>query len=431
MNELMGYEKERAEVLSIRDMLRHAEKYRQCGVRIPRGLLLSGEPGVGKTVMARSMACEGIAFVELRAAACCDDDAAEAIVEKFREAKEQAPSILLLDELDKIAGGGQMFYAQDNERVRKTLLQELDALTVEDDVLVVATCNDSSDISDELIRPGRFDRQIEIAAPDERTRRLILEACFARVAVKRDFDIETLVRNTRGFTGAKLECLVNDAGIVGLEKDEPVITEDDLRIVINKLEFGANEKDLFADSESLHRIAVHEAGHALAALFFNPDAIYGASVLPQGDSNGHIRFVPNENRVQSAAELEAEAAVMLAGHVAERVVLGEYMTGSGQDLEGATMRIHYLCAREAAYGYDMVLLGVVRGRMDFSADAIKLKAAKKVEEKLLALDARVEQLILDCADVFQTIVTALEERHVLSREELLDIKDAVLTDKAG
>ena len=95
------------------------------------------------------------------------------------------------------------------------------------------------------------------------------------------------------------------------------------------------------------------------------------------------------------------------------------------------MRIHYLCAREAAYGYDMVLLGVVRGRMDFSADVIKLKAAKKVEEKLLALDARVEQLILDCADVFQTIVTALEERHVLSREELLDIKDAVLTDKAG
>ncbi len=426
---IVGYEKERREIEALREMLCQAEKYRACGVRIPRGLLLTGRPGVGKTVMARSMAGDGVNLVELRATDLSDRDVPEMIAEKFAEAKTAAPCVLLLDELDKIVGRQSL--TTDSERVKKALMQELDALTPEDDVLVVATCNSRYSVGPEMVRPGRFDRRLEIPDPDENTRRQILEIYFARIKAKKCFDMEALARNTRGFTGAKLECLANDTGIMAMEKETPTITDEDVRLVINKLEFGGNEKSFIGDDESLNRLATHEAGHALAALFLYPEALFGASVMSQGDSKGHIRFVPDENRVQSVAEIELEAAVLLGGHVAERVMLGEYMSGSSSDLEGAASRIHYLCAREGAYGYGMVLLGMMRGQVEAASEEIKTKAAEKVEERLTALDARVEQLLLDYAEMFAEIRDALKERRVLSRDELLEIKAAALAEKAG
>ncbi len=424
MGMIVGYEQEKQELATIREMLQHAEFYRRNGVRIPRGLLLSGDPGVGKTVLAKSISGDGIALVELRAATCCEDEAVEAVCNAFAQAKETAPAVLLLDELDKIAGLSGHFYMEDNDRIRKTLLQELDALSSEEDVLVVATCNDADCMSDELIRPGRFDRRIEISTPDEDTRYAILQEYFGRISAEKQFNLNTLAGNTRGFSGAKLECLANECGILALEKDVPSITEADVRTALNKLEFGANEKCPFEDFTMLHRVAAHEAGHAFAALFLCPDNLYGASVMPQGNSNGHIRFVPQERRVQSISEVETEAAVLLAGHVAERVILGEYLTGSSRDIAAATTRLYHLCVREAAYGYDTVLFGLNRGMTDLPGEMLKAKLARTVEEKLKELDARVERLIYDNPHVYSAVCHALEEKKTLTRDELLEIKKA-------
>lgn len=424
MKKIVGYEKEMQEIAVIRDMLHNAGRYREKGVRIPRGLLLIGAPGVGKTEMARSIPDSGINLVELHAATCCDSEAVSAVKQIFVKAKSAAPAVLLLDELDKIAGGSPHFYMNDNDKVKKTLLQELDALGPQDEILVVATCNNEKCLGSELIRPGRFDRQIRVPTPDEETRKQILRAYFGKIKARKRVDLDLLARNTGGFTCAKLECLANDAGILALQKDSPVITEDDVRTVLNKLEFGATEKDPFSDPLSLHRVAVHEAGHALAALLLSPDNLFGASVMPQGDSNGHIRFVPSEDSVRTVSEIEAEAAVMLAGHVAERVHLGEYLTGSGSDLEDAVLRIHYLCTREGAYGYESVLAGVLRGGADLESVEIKNRIGKVVEEKLNELDRKTERLIREHSGIFSAICSTLEEKRILTRDELLSIMES-------
>ena len=164
-NKIAGYEKEVAQLEQLKDFLHNAEKYANCGVHIPKGVLLYGYPGVGKTVMAKSIADEHINIVELRAADCTRDNSEEFIQEAFAKAKEMKPCLLLIDEFDKIAGCRDEFYMEMNDKAMKILLQELDSLKEENDVLVVATCNDIRRLGPALVRSGRFDRIFEIGLP--------------------------------------------------------------------------------------------------------------------------------------------------------------------------------------------------------------------------------------------------------------------------
>ncbi len=431
MGMIIGYEKEKEIIRQLREMLHKAENYREHGIRIPRGLLLAGKPGVGKTVLARSLVDEGIHLVELRAATCCNSEASEAVKEVFRQAKSQKPSVLLLDELDKIAGCSSSFFMEDNDKVMKTLLQELDALSDDDVVLVVATCNDLNMIGDALVRPGRFDRTLILETPDEETRKCILKAYFERIKIPCTLDYEYLARITYGYTGAKLECLVNEAGILGMEKEEPSVTQEDIYAVINRLDFHSTEKNVVSDKEQLRRIAVHEAGHVLCALYLTPNCLFGASILPQGETQGHIRFIREENVLQSMSEIEREATVILAGHVAERIEFGEYLTGSSSDIEKATARVHYLTSREAAYGYDYVTALLYKGQFSLSSDSVKSRAAEKVAERMAAIDKYAEGILTEHRDVFTAVVNALMEKQILTRDELMTIKETMESKSAA
>ena len=308
----------------------------------------------------------------------------------------------------------------------QTLLQELDNLKQDDFVLVVATCNELCAVSDALVRPGRFDRIINIDLPDEKTRKEILKAYFGVIKVPCELDFDYLSRITYGYTGAKLECLANEAGIVGLEKESPVITQDDINAVINRLDFMAEERSAFADKDQLRRVAVHEAGHALAALYLTPDCLFGASILPQGESLGHIRFIHEENYLQSVSEAENEIAVMLAGHVAERIELGEYLTGSAGDLENATFRINHLVTREASYGYDYTTCAVMRFRETLASGEVKTRAAEMITKRLNEIDKKAEEIIRKNKRVYDMIVEELMKKRILTREELMEIKDKAL-----
>lgn len=422
MGIIVGYEKEKREIEELKKMLQNFEKFKKCGVRIPRGLLLHGEPGVGKTALAKSIAGDGINIIELRASLCFDDETSDVIRDVFRKAKANAPSVLLLDELDKLAGANNIFYMENNDTVKKVLLAELDKLSDLDRVLVVGTCNDNEVLGEALVRPGRFDRIISVDLPDENTRKSILEAYFERIKIDRDFDILSLARNTKGFSGARLECLTNEAGIIALQKNNPIITEDDIRLVINKMLFGALEKNPFEDYKALHRVAVHEAGHALAVMLLCPDNIFGVSIMPQGQSNGHISFISN-GTVQSVSEIENEVAIMLAGHVAERYELEEYLIGSSLDMKKAMARIYYLATKEAAYGYKYIIDDSARGR-DISA-ATQAELDCIVDKKISEIDIKVEKLISENYQLYREIVNALECKFVLSAEDLkrLAVKD--------
>lgn len=424
MGIIVGYEKEQEEIRQLREMLKNAERYRDYGVRIPRGIVLYGEPGVGKTVLAKSLAADGISLIELRAANCCEDDAVKELKEVFEKAKQATPSVILLDELDKIAGTSDRFMMEMNDNIKKTLLQELDSLSNEDNVLVVATCNDTDSLGSALLRPGRFDRQLHIEAPDEETRKLIIKEYFGRLKVKADLNFDYLSRITYGYTGAKIECLANEAGIMAMDKPEPSVDLSDIRVIMNKFAFGSNAKKPSDDLTKLRNVAVHEAGHALVALKLAPDCLFGASILPQGESCGHIQFINPDEGVGTVSEIENEAAVLLGGHIAERVVLGEYLTGADSDMRGAVGRIHYLAVSQAAYGYAGATLGTNMRSSDTISEKLKESVCDTILKKLNDIDGMVEKLISENLELHSKIVKALMEKQTLSRDELFETKKA-------
>ncbi len=423
MNRIIGYEKEQRELATLADMLLRCDEFNRIGVRIPRGVVLCGEPGVGKTELARSISRKhkGIELVEIHASDYCDpDNVCQLLRQAFEQAKKKAPCVLLLDELDKSSGRLPGFLSESCDDVNKALLNLLEEIKPTDAVLAVVTCNDLNALSKSLLRPGRLDRVLTIDVPDKDTRAKILNYYFSRIRIRKALDLNEIASGTSGYSGAKLQCLTNECAILAMEKESPVIDSDDVRKVINKLEFCGNEKNPLKNAASLHRIAVHEAGHALAALMLMPESIFGASVIPQGESNGHIRFSEDENCVMSVSEVENEIAVILAGHVAERVFLGEYVTGSGSDLGMAASRAYYLAGPEGAYGYKgiaAITVAPVRGTPD-------REIIETVERKLHEIDKRTAKLLTENSRLFESLVAALEEKHVLSGEELKQIKNA-------
>lgn len=425
MGIIVGYENEKREIATLRDMLKNSSEYRRRGIRIPRGLALYGEPGVGKTALARSFFDDDINFVELRAADCCEDEAHEAISEVFETARNNQPVVILLDELDKIAGSNPVFFMPSNDMVSKTLLQELDSLSEDDDILVVATCNDTNSLGKALLRPGRFDRLLFIDRPDEDTRAKILYEYFERLNIDRDIDIGYIARLTVGYTGAKLECLVNEAAILAMRKAEPKIDMNDVRIVMNRFAFGGSEGSPLSNRSGLHKIAIHEAGHALAAMLLAPDNIHGASILPQGESAGHVKFVCEDNEVTCVRDVENEIVILLAGRVAEHMMTDDFTIGACSDLARATNRLHFLVADCAAYGYEALPYVVNYGNMDdVVSEETKYRVNSIITEKMHEFDNRAYELISDNNRVFDNLVEALLDKQVLSRDELFEILEA-------
>ena len=413
--EIAGYEKEKEELLQLRRFLHHAEEYRKAGVRIPRGLILYGEPGVGKTVMARAIVDEGIALVEVRAADCCEENTAEKLQDAFSEAKAHAPAVLLLDELDKIAGGSRYFFMEGNDNIRKILLQELDKLTDNDGVLVVATCNDMDCLGDALVRSGRFDRLLSVEPPNEKERKKIFAQYFCRLKLENELDYGYLSRITPGYTGAEIECIVNEAGILAMERKKRVVRQDDVRKVMNRLAFHGQESEGGVCSPV---VAVHEAGHALVALMLEPDCVYGASILAQGKTNGHIQFICVGAEPLSVEREENTVTVLLAGRVAERVAFGQNFLGSSSDLQRARAKVFDLLMRHGAYGYEYLAEG--RVCIGPGMEAASAAREKKAAEILQRLDSRAEEILHHMRGKLEKIADALLKKQVLSREELLE-----------
>ena len=390
---IAGYEKEKEELLQLRRFLHNVGKYREMGVRIPRGLVLYGEPGVGKTVMARAIADDGIALIEVRAADCCEENTAEKLQSAFEKAKTSAPAVLLLDELDKLAGGSRYYFMEDNDNTRKILLQELDKLAENDGVLVVATCNDIRSLGDALVRSGRFDRQLAVVPPSEKDRKKILAQYFGKLKIESELDFGYLARITPGYTGAELECIANETGIAAMEKKKRSICPDDVRKVMNRLAFHGQEEK---NNEKNNRVvAVHEAGHVLAALILTPDCIYGASILAQGGTSGHTQFI------------------------CERIYLGKNYLGSSSDLHRAREKVRDLLTRHGAYGYEYLTDGrtVIGPGMELASEAVE----KKTAEIMQALDERAADILSHMRAKMEKLVSALMKKYVLSREEILKL----------
>ena len=403
---IAGYEKEKKELLKLRSFLHDAKRYRDAGVRVPKAILLYGHPGVGKTVMVRAIADDGISTVELRAADCYGDDAAEKVVKAFAEAREKAPCVLLLDELDKIAGLG-LRHDREESAMNRVLLQELDRLPGGEGVLVAATCNDVRAIGPALARSGRFDRMLRIGRPSEQDRKKILSLYLNRMSVPNKTDVTYLARLTSGRTCADIERIVNEAGIIAMAKEDPVITLGDVCSVMNRLSLHGAEKDGAVRRET----AVHEAGHAVAGLILEPDSVYGASAISQGDSEGRTSIISPKDMSATLEKTENRIAIALAGRVAEREILGVVSMGCADDLQSAMMIAITLLQKLGAYGYEY--LSVSEG------GPVPAATMEKAAEILNAQDGRIAAIIRENRDTVVAIADALQKRGALSRDELL------------
>lgn len=425
--QIIGYEEEKKELKQLKGMLRNIDFYRKNGVRVPHGIILCGEPGVGKTVMARALAeDEGIRLVELRAADCCRDNTEEEVRKAFAMAKEQAPSVLLLDEIDKLAGTSRHFFMQENDNVKKILLQELDGLTAEDVVLVAATCNDRTALGDALIRPGRFDHVLDIDLPDEKTRKMILDHYFSKLSMKKDLDTEFIAKLTKEYSGARLECLANETGIYALDHQKESISSDDVVTVINRMMFNGTVRNVTENRKELRHVAVHEAGHALVGMLLKPDRICMASIIHQGKILGHVKMMDDDEMLESVDDALDDICIALGGFVAERVVFGKNYTGAGQDLLEAGQELCNLVVMFGICGYRyMPLMSQIS--VSPSSASYPPEFLTAFEEQMNALDQKAEKLIRENRDLLEKITDELMEKSAVGREELLRFREELKT----
>ena len=344
--DVAGIEEAKAELSEVVDFLRHPEKYRKLGARIPHGVLLAGPPGTGKTLLARAVAGEaGVPFF-----AGAASEFVEAIVgvgasrvrDLFKQAKEAAPAIIFVDELDAIGRsrsgnvGGLSGGNDEREQTLNQILTEMDGFAPKDNVIVLGATNRPEVLDPALLRPGRFDRRIAVQPPDKPGRVKILEIHTRSVPLD-DVDLEQIAASTPGMTGADLALLVNESALFAARHGEDAVHQHDFTEAIEKIILGTERQIVMTDADR-ERTAYHESGHALVGMLTpGTDPVRKISIIPRGQALGVTLSTPESDRYgYEREELIAKIKVALGGRAAERVVYGETTTGAESDIQQLT-----------------------------------------------------------------------------------------------
>ena len=356
-DDVAGADEEKAELQQIVDFLRDPKRFAAMGARVPRGVLLVGPPGTGKTLLARAVAGEadvsffsisGSDFVELYVGV-----GASRVRDLFQQAKKLAPSIVFIDEIDAVGrqrgaglGGGH----DEREQTLNQLLVEMDGFGKNEGVIVMAATNRKDILDPALLRPGRFDRQIYIGAPDCRGREEILRVHAKDKPIADDVDFEALAKTTAGFTGADLANLVNEAALLAVEREHPAVTRADLEQSMIKVIAGPEKRSRIVSPNERKLTAYHEAGHAVAMYHLpTQDPVHQITIVPRGGAGGMTISLPQDDRsYASRNELFDEIVALLGGRVAEQIMLDDISTGASNDLRRATA-----LAREMITKYGM------------------------------------------------------------------------------
>ncbi len=348
-SDVAGYDGAKAEVSEVVSVLRHPDRYKRAGAVGPRGVLLVGPPGTGKTLLARAVAGEagvpffavsGSSFVELFVGV-----GASRARDLFAKARKQAPSIIFIDEIDAVGQrrGINLVSNDEREQTLNQLLAEMDGFDGHTGVVVMAATNRPETLDPALLRPGRFDRRVEIPLPNRFERTAILRVHSAGRHLAVGLDLDAVARGTPGFSGADLANLVNEAAIVAVRAARDVITDGDFSEARDRIILGRRDASNALSPEEKWMVAVHESGHAMAAaLSSHADPIAKVTILPAGMSLGATELLPaDERRLYPESYLQDSLAVQLGGRAAELIVLGEPSSGAANDLEGATeLAIH-------------------------------------------------------------------------------------------
>jgi cell division protease FtsH len=343
-DDVAGCEEAKTELTEIIQFLKHPKRYQKLGGRIPKGVLLLGPPGTGKTLMARAVAGEanvpffsisGADFVEMFVGV-----GASRVRDLFEQGKKHAPAIVFIDEIDAVGrhrgaglGGGH----DEREQTLNALLVEMDGFEPNTNIIILAATNRPDVLDTALVRPGRFDRQVVVDAPDLRGRHGILKVHTRKIPMK-DVNLETIAKGTPGLVGADLENIVNEAALLAARKEKSSVNMDDFEEAKDKVMMGVERKSMLLSDEEKELTAYHESGHALVAkLLPDADPIHKVTIIPRGRALGLTSQLPiDERHNYPKSYIETRLKVLMGGRVAEQIIFGELTTGGGNDIEVAS-----------------------------------------------------------------------------------------------
>jgi cell division protease FtsH len=342
--DVAGVDEAKEEVKEIVDFLREPGRFAAIGGRIPKGVLLVGPPGTGKTLLARSIAGEakvpflfasGSDFVEMYAGV-----GASRIRKLFKDARRHPSCIIFIDELDAVGRnrGGNSLSHEEREQTLNQLLVEMDGFAPNQGIVVIAATNRPDILDPALLRPGRFDRQVTVGAPDVKGREQILRIHARKIALDPQVDLRQIARGTPGFSGAELANLVNEAALFAVRSGRELVTDWDLDQARDKVLMGAERKSLSMSEHERVTCAYHESGHAVvAALLPSADPLHKVTIVPRGRALGVTMQLPEGDRHTHTREyLEAQIAILMGGRIAEEIFLRQMTSGAGNDIERAT-----------------------------------------------------------------------------------------------
>mgnify|MGYP004557427433 FL=1 len=343
--DVAGVDEEKEELQEIVEFLKAPKKFTDMGARIPKGVLLVGHPGTGKTLLAKAVAGEagvpffiisGSDFVEMFVGV-----GASRVRDLFEQAKRNAPCIIFIDEIDAVGrqrgaglGGGH----DEREQTLNQLLVEMDGFSANEGVIVLAATNRPDILDKALLRPGRFDRQIVVSAPDVKAREEILEVHSRQKKLGEDVDLKVIAKNTAGFSGADLENVMNEASLLAARRNKQEINMQDVEDAMIKVTMGPEKRSRVRSEKENKLVAFHEAGHAVVSHYLpTQDIIHQISIVPRGMAGGYTMYRPDEDKnFMSKIEMEESIVGLLGGRVAESIVLNDISTGASNDIERAS-----------------------------------------------------------------------------------------------
>ena len=438
--DVAGVDEEKEELQEIVEFLKNPAKFTNMGARIPKGVLLVGQPGTGKTLLAKAVAGEagvpffiisGSDFVEMFVGV-----GASRVRDLFEQAKRNSPCIIFIDEIDAVGrqrgaglGGGH----DEREQTLNQLLVEMDGFSPNEGVIVMAATNRPDILDKALLRAGRFDRQIVVSAPDVLAREQILEVHARKKRIAEDVDLKTIARNTAGFVGADLENILNEAALLAARRNLKEIGMNEIEDAMVKVTMGPEKKTRVRSEKEKKLVAYHEAGHAVVSRYLpTQDKVHQISIVPRGMAGGYTMYRPSEDKsFMSKSEMEENIVSLLGGRVAEQLILNDISTGASNDIERASK-----IARDMVSKYGMsetvgaIMFGAGQEEVFLGRDLTQSKNYS--EQTASVIDAetkqiidkaykKAEEILSEHIDKLHTVAGILLEKEKIDGEEFAQI----------
>nr|WP_255306880.1 ATP-dependent zinc metalloprotease FtsH [Gilliamella apicola] len=434
--DVAGSEEAKQEVTEVVDFLRDPGKYQKLGGRIPKGILMVGPPGTGKTLLAKAIAGEanvpffsisGSDFVEMFVGV-----GASRVRDLFEQARKHSPCIIFIDEIDAVGrkrGAGSMGGHDEREQTLNQMLVEMDGFEANSGIIIIAATNRVDILDPALLRPGRFDRQVQIGLPDMKGREQILAVHVRKVPLGSDVDLSVLARGTPGYSGAELANLVNEAALFAARRNKRLVTMDEFEEAKDKINMGTERRSLTMTKEQLISTAYHEAGHAIIGhLMPDHDPIHKVTIIPRGRALGVTFFLPEGDRVSESREkLEGDIATLYGGRLAEELIYGanKISTGASNDIKVATQ---YARAMVTQWGFSDRLGPLFYETDDNSYGRpkdISDETARIIDEEVKAIIdrnyQRARKILTENIDVLHAMKDALIKYETIGAKQVADL----------